>query len=106
MKNATALSLIAALFLLGACNGKHSLTRVPTPPFKGDLPEDVYVYQGQPGLYGGSLVLAQSTDMDTFNPITASGTSSVYILHVHVYRCPVDYRNGDKKYDSGLSTSW
>lgn len=106
MKKALALPTITALLLLGACNGKPSLTRVPTPPFQGDLPEDAYVYRGQPGLYGGSLVLSQSTDMDTFNPITASGTSSIYILHVHVYRCPVDYRNADKQYDPGLCTRW
>jgi peptide/nickel transport system substrate-binding protein len=92
-----------------ACSGVDTtINRVPSPPFEGEPPSEPYLYKGEPGLYGGTLVLAQTSDMNTFNIITASGTSSVYILQVHVFRCLVDYRNGDDPpgYDSGLCTRW
>lgn len=93
-----------------ACTNKPQgpVSRSADPPFIGDPPEQAYVYEGEPGLYGGRFVLAQPSDTVTLNPITATGTNSTHPIHVHVFRCLVDYRNGEDppKYDVGLCTKW
>jgi len=91
---------------------RDSLSGEPNPPFKGELPQDVYKYSGPPGGYGGTLALAIPDDPKTYNIVLASDTATADVLWLNVFRCPVDYRNagykpGDKPtYDPGLCTSW
>ena len=111
MRPIIAVCCIAVAVALGACSscgrtGHPALVRQPDPPFKGELPEDKYVYDGPTGLYGGELVLAEPSEIETFNPLTAAGTSTTHILFVHVFRCLVDYRNPETKYDVGLCTKY
>ncbi|MBI3652227.1 MAG: ABC transporter substrate-binding protein [Acidobacteria bacterium] len=101
--------LIAALTFVSSCSGgKNKTTGTPDPPFQGEAPQEAYISQSEPGIYGGQLVIAQPNDMQKFNVITADDVASTDILWYHVFRCLVDYRNGDKNpdYDSGLCTRW
>ena len=83
-------------------------SRVPNPPFLGQPPEEAYVYKGPVGLYGGGLVTAIPDEPHTFNIIRATETASADVLWVNVFRCLVDYRNGDDPpgYDPGVCTRW
>lgn len=104
------LGIVATVLMAAGCNNAPSgdQGRVPNPPFIGAAPEEAYIYEGEPGVYGGELVLAQPSDPKTFNPITASGTNTTHPIHVHVFRCLVEYRNGEDppRYDAGLCTKW
>jgi peptide/nickel transport system substrate-binding protein len=110
MKRCVACVVLATLIASAACfqNGQRGATGVPDPPFEGAPPEDAYVYNGEPGAYGGTLTLATANDMKTFNVILAAESASNDILWVHLFRCLIDYRNGDDPpgYDSGLCTRW
>ncbi|HSB07990.1 MAG TPA: ABC transporter substrate-binding protein [Blastocatellia bacterium] len=80
----------------------------PNPPFQGDLPRDVYKYTGESGIHGGTLVTSVPDDPKTFNIILASDNASADVLWFHIFRCPVDYRNGGNPpdFDPGLCTKW
>ncbi|HWO01546.1 MAG TPA: ABC transporter substrate-binding protein [Blastocatellia bacterium] len=110
MKGCVAAVALALLLGLAACSRPvpPGTTGVPDPLFEGDPPEDAYVYNGEPGSYGGTLTLATANDMKTFNVILAAESASNDILWGHVFRCLVDYRNGDDPpgYDAGLCTRW
>lgn len=110
MKRCVAAVALATLVASAACfrDGPRGPTGVPDPPFEGSPPEQAYVYNGAPGDYGGTLTLATANDMKTFNVILAAESASNDILWGHVFRCLVDYRNGDDPpgYDSGLCTRW
>lgn len=101
---------LALLLGLAACARPEpaGVAGQPNPPFEGDPPEEAYVYKGEPGSYGGTLTLATANDMRTFNVITAAESASNDILWGHVFRCLIDYRNGDDPpgYDPGLCTGW
>jgi len=110
MKRCVAVVALATLVASAACfrSGPRRPTGVPDPPFEGSAPEQAYVYNGPPGAYGGTLTLATANDMKTFNVILAAESASNDILWGHVFRCLIDYRNGDDPpgYDSGLCTRW
>ncbi|MEK6301186.1 MAG: hypothetical protein AABO41_10730 [Acidobacteriota bacterium] len=55
------------------------------------------------GAYGGTLTLATANDIKTFNVIVAAESASNDILWGHVFRCLIDYRNGDDSQPSGPS---
>lgn len=103
---------LAAAFLIAvvACrsNGPTVPMGTPDPPFEGEPPTEPYVYSGEIGAYGGSMVLSLPDDPKTFNIIRATETASADVLWVHVFRCLVDYRNGGDPpgYDAGLCTKW
>jgi peptide/nickel transport system substrate-binding protein len=109
MKRA-AIALVLAALTLNACqrHKSHGATGIPDPPFQGESPEEAYVYQGEPGAYGGMMILAHPDDMKTFNPIFAASTSSSDVLLYHIFRSLIDYRNGGDPpdFDSGLCTGW
>lgn len=110
MKGFAAAVTLAVLLVFAGCGRSESggVTGVPAPPFEGDPPEEPYAYKGVPGAYGGTLTLATANDMKTFNVILAAESASNDILWGHVFRCLIDYRNGDNPpgYDSGLCTKW
>jgi peptide/nickel transport system substrate-binding protein len=105
------LAAISILTLLASACGRGAPSAakgVPEPPFQADAPQDAYVYEGEPGTYGGTLTLATANDMKTFNVILAAESASTDILWTHVFRCLIDYRNGGDPpgYDAGLCTRW
>ena len=99
-----------AVMLMSACGrpAPGGASGAPDPPFQGEPPQQAYVYEGEPGIYGGTLSIATPTDMKTFNVLLASETASNDILWTHVFRCLIDYRNGGERpgYDPGVCTSW
>ncbi|HLG16702.1 MAG TPA: ABC transporter substrate-binding protein [Blastocatellia bacterium] len=109
-KSIVAAIAAAVLVASAACKngGAPGSSGVANPPFRGDPPQDAYVYQGEPGVYGGQLVLSLPSEMKTFNVIAAVESSSNDVLWYHVFRCLVDFRNGDNPpaYDSGVCTSY
>lgn len=108
VRRVVAMIAVSVLIASAACNPRRSSqsTGTPNPPFKGEPPQDAYMYQGEPGVYGGWLTLALPSEMKTFNVIGAVESSSNDVLWYHVFRCLVDFRNGDNPpaYDAGLST--
>ena len=109
MRKLIAFLLTTFLAAAAACNGPGPRSSgFANPPFKGDLPQTPYVYKGDTGVYGGQLVLSLPDDIGTFNIIRATEVPSADVLWVHVFRCLVDYRNGDDPpdYDAGVCTKW
>ena len=105
---AVTLFLLSLLFGASCKSGRPTTAGTPNPPFAGEAPEEAYVFQGEPGVYGGQLVLGAPNDMKSFNIVTATEVSTTDILWYHVFRCLVDYRNGDPTpdYDDGLCSKW
>lgn len=110
MKKIAVAAVIAATVAIAACNpsGPASPSGIPNPPFLGEPPQDAYIYQGEPGVYGGTMVLELSNELRTLNIARATDNISTYLLWYHVYRCLVDYRNGDDPpaYEAGVCTRW
>ncbi|MCI0487260.1 MAG: ABC transporter substrate-binding protein [Blastocatellia bacterium] len=110
MKSFTFSFVIVAMACAVACNGSRpkGATGTPNPPFEGTPPEEAYVYDGETGAYGGMIVLDLPDDVKSFNPIFSTDTATTYVLWYHVFRCLVDYRNGEDppRYDAGLCTKW
>jgi len=100
--------VIAALLAVSGCRfgGQSTSTGHPNPEFIGNPPQDAYKYTGEPGVYGGTLVIAIPDDIRTFNIVMASDTATADVLWLNVFRCPVDFRNDTTTYDSGLCTKW
>ena len=102
--------VIAAMAFAVACNGSKpgGVAGTPNPPFEGEPPQEAYVYNGEPGVYGGTMVMESSDDVKTFNPVIATDLPTTYVLWYHLFRCLVDFRNGEDPavYDSGLCTKW
>lgn len=110
MQKLIAAIAISVLLVLAACNGKpdQSTNRTPNPPFEGALPEDVYATKGQPGFYGGQMVLDLPTEPRTFNVVRATDEYTTAILWYHLFRCLIDLRNGDDPpdYDYGVCKNY
>ncbi len=110
MRNIVAAVVMTAMIVAAGCRG--GATRIasgtPNPPFEGDAPQDAYAYNGEPGTHGGTLVLSVPEDPKTFNIIRATDSNTADVVWYNVFRCPVDYRNGDARpdFDPGLCTKW
>ena len=110
MRNIVAAVVMTAMIVAAGCRGgaPSGGSGTPNPPFQGDPPQDKYVYQGEEGSYGGTLVLELPNDIRTLNVIRATDNISTYVLWYHVSRCLIDFRNGANppSYDAGLVTKW
>lgn len=110
MRNIVAAVVMTAMIVAAGCGrgGPSEATGTPNPPFQGDPPQDAYIYNGETGIYGGTLVLSEPEDPKTFNIIRATDAPTADIVWFNVFRCPVDYRNGDARpdFDPGLCTKW
>ena len=81
---ASALCLVVVvLSLFAACSPgappRTAGSGQPMPPFEGEPPAEPYIFEGEPGTYGGVLVTSAISDPRSFNPITASETSTTAI---------------------------
>jgi peptide/nickel transport system substrate-binding protein len=110
MKRVIVVAVMIALFAISACKpgAQGGSAGTPNPPFQGEPPEDVYVFEGEPGVYSGQIVLELKNDPKTFNILLASDENTAFLLQYHVNRWLIDYRNGDNPpdYDSGLCKKW
>ena len=110
MRNIVAALVMTAMIVAAGCGGnaQRGVSGTPNPPFEGEPPQDVYKYTGEPGSYGGTIVLSIPDDPKTFNIILASDTASADVLWFNIFRCPIDYRNGGDPpdFDPGLCTKW
>ncbi|HKP86865.1 MAG TPA: ABC transporter substrate-binding protein [Blastocatellia bacterium] len=110
MKRIIVVAVTIALMAIAACKqgAPGEKSEGPNPPFQGEPPEDAYVFQGEPGVYGGQIVLELKNDPRTFNIILASDENTAFLLQYHVNRWLIDYRNGGDPpdYDSGLCKKW
>jgi peptide/nickel transport system substrate-binding protein len=101
---------LVVLTLSAACKpgGSGGPSGTPNPKFEGEAPQDAYLFQGEPGVYGGQLVLDLKNDPVTFNIINVVDENSAYLLYYHVFRWLIDFRNGGDPpdFDSGLCTRW
>lgn len=110
MRNIIVAVVMTAMIVAAGCKGSApgGASGIPNPPFQGDPPQDVYRYDGETGIYGGTLVSSVPDDPKTFNIILSSDNATADVLWFHVFRCPVDYRNGGNPpdFDPGLCTKW
>jgi len=110
MRNIVAAVVMTAMIVAAGCRGDATSVASGTPnqPFQGDPPQDAYKYNGETGSYGGTLVLSVPDDPKTFNIIRATDAPTADVVWFNVFRCPVDYRNGDERpdFDPGLCTKW
>src|ERR1044072_1186123 len=86
--------LMLVLSSLCCTSPKPDLSGTANPPFEGAPPEDAYISQSAPGIYGGQFVMAIPNEPRTFNVITANELSSTNVLYYHIFRPLIDYRNG------------
>lgn len=110
MKRIVVIAAMIITMAVVAC-GPHknpATSGTPNPPFEGEKPQDAYVFQGEPGIYGGQMVLDLKNDPRTFNVVLTTDENTAFLLYYHVFRWLIDFRNGDNPpdYDSGLCTRW
>ena len=110
MRNLIVAVVMTAMIVAAGCKGGAPVgaSGNPNPPFQGEPPQDAYVYPGETGVYGGTMVLSVPDDPKTFNIIRVTDNATADVLWFHVFRCPVDYRNGGDPpdFDPGLCTKW
>jgi peptide/nickel transport system substrate-binding protein len=110
MRNLIVAVVMTAMIVAAGCKGGGPVgaSGTPNPPFQGEPPQDAYVYPGETGVYGGTMVLSVPDDPKTFNIIRVTDNATADVLWFHVFRCPVDYRNGGDPpdFDPGLCTKW
>lgn len=111
-KSIFALFIALLIFVVSSSSckspGDSPSSGTPNPPFEGTPPQDAYVFQGEPGVYGGQWVMALPNEPKRFNILTAVETSSIAVLQYYVFRPLVDYLNGGATpdFDSGVCTKW
>src|SRR5262249_30102487 len=74
--------------------------------FLGEVSPDAQVEDITPGNYGGTLILATPGNPKTFNPVTAFGTASVWVIGDTIYKSLTGYDNFEQKDVPGLASSW
>jgi peptide/nickel transport system substrate-binding protein len=108
MKKLISLSLLLALIIIGGCGPTRpqKASGTPNPPFQGQTPEDAYVTNSEPGIYGGTLVLGLPGNPKTFNVVTAAEVLSAWVTAGPVYKALVDWDNEKQQDIPGLAKSW
>jgi peptide/nickel transport system substrate-binding protein len=110
MKRIIVTLVMTAMIGAAGCRGGATggATGSPNPPFQGEPPQDAYVFEGEPGVYGGTMVVELVGDLRTLNIIRATDNIATYLLWYHVFRCLIDYQNGadPPDFDPGLCTKW
>lgn len=69
-------------------------------------PEEPFVFEGTPGVYGGRVVVTTLGPPKTFNPITANETSSTDIIGRLVFEGLTGYDNATQEVTPGLASRW
>lgn len=110
MKTRASALLVALIVSVLAGCGSPEVSMGPTgtanPPFEGEPPEEAYVFQGNPGTYGGTLVFSAISDPKSFNPITSAETSTTAIINGPMYTTLFGFDNIKQEIEPGLTTSY
>ncbi|HWX43060.1 MAG TPA: ABC transporter substrate-binding protein [Blastocatellia bacterium] len=109
MKKLIAAAMLLVLVSAGACrtgSARRGPTGKPVPAFLGDIPQDAFADDCEPGNYGGTLVMAVPASPTSFNPITATDPSTVRAIEGPIYKALTDYDNKEQKEVPGLARSW
>ena len=108
MKKLISLSLLLALLIIGGCGPTRpqKASGTPNPPFQGTTPEDAYLTNSEPGVYGGTLVLGLPGNPKTYNVVTIAEVLSAWVLAGPVYKALVDWDNEKQEDIPGLAKSW
>src|ERR1700752_3335509 len=96
MKKLIAAAMLLVLVSVGACrtgSARRGPTGRPVPAFLGDIPQDAFTDNCEPGNYGGTLVMAVPASPTSFNPITANDPATVRVIEGPVYKALIDYDN-------------
>jgi hypothetical protein len=92
MRRIVVAMVMTAMIAAAGCRGGRpgGATGTPNPPFQGDPPQEPYVFKGEPGVYGGTMVVELVGDLRTLNIIRATDNIATYLLWYHDFRCLVD----------------
>lgn len=106
-------ALVATLLVSGGCGGPAggpagpgTPTGVANPPFEGAPPDDPFVFTGEPGTYGGTLVLATQDDPKSFNALISSETSTTAVTNGPMFTPLLGFDNIAQTVDNGLCSSY
>jgi peptide/nickel transport system substrate-binding protein len=108
---AIAFALATMLCVATGCTGPTSgpagmgPTGVANPPFADPPPDEPFVFEGEPGTYGGMLVLATAQDPKSFNALLAGETSTTAVTNGPMYTTLLGFDNVEQKIDNGLCTA-
>ncbi|MDD4153004.1 MAG: ABC transporter substrate-binding protein [bacterium] len=95
-------AVLAALMIAECSTGKDT----PAKPAQPVISEcELKAVSGDIGQYGGALVLMALSDPKTFNPVTASETSSTEIID-HIFSGLVEMNGETMDYEPALARSW
>src|SRR3954469_1792810 len=98
------ISVAATLALFSGC-GKRAGDSTASSAAAIPLPDPPLVFQGEPGIRGGHLIVAEFGDPKTFNPITQNeGSSDALIRFMFVAMLGFDWPS--QKAVAGLAESW
>ncbi|HWX42231.1 MAG TPA: ABC transporter substrate-binding protein [Blastocatellia bacterium] len=109
MKHRIALIFLCCVLVSGACKSHPdgaAATGKPVPAFLGDVPEDRYLDESDPGVYGGQLVIALPANPKTFNPVTAASTTTLLLVGNVIYKALTDFDNKEQTDIPSLAKSW
>jgi peptide/nickel transport system substrate-binding protein len=111
MKELIAAGVLVVVALTGGCTkpagpAARGPTGTPVPGFQGELTQDAFIDDCEPGRYGGSLVMALPAGPKSFNPITAADPATARVIEGPVYKALIDYDNKEQREFPGLATSW
>lgn len=108
---AIAFALATMLCVATGCTGPTSgpagmgPTGVANPPFADPPPDEPFVFEGEPGTYGGMLVLATAQDPKSFNALLAGETSTTAVTNGPMFTTLLGFDNVEQKIDNGLCTA-
>ncbi|MDD3926495.1 MAG: ABC transporter substrate-binding protein, partial [bacterium] len=97
------LTAVLAALMIAECGTGRSTPAMPACPIAPG--SELKAASGDIGQYGGAMVLMATSDPKTFNPITASETSSTDIIE-HVFSGLVEMNGETMDYEPALARTW
>jgi peptide/nickel transport system substrate-binding protein len=98
------LAIAGLILVLSGCSRTPSNGAAARP--NHPKPEEPFVFQGAPGVYGGRVVVTTLGPPKSFNPMTANETSSNDIIGRLVFEGLTGYDNVTQEVTPGLASRW